>query len=542
MSLSHAKSPQQRAFAPRRSTTPQQLAAPPSTMPRWRRALPQGGDELDREILGVALPSIANLAVIPIVGAVDTFWIGRMGDALALAGQGAANQVFFSMFFLIAFIPTVTAPLVAKAAGGGDIDGARERVCEAVWLAAVLGSLGMLLLVLFPSAALSIVLPPGAPAAAYARSYLSLRSLSLIPALISAVGFAAFRGLLDSVTPLKVSLASNTLNLVLDPILIFTLRMGVAGAALATAVSEIFAGGLYVALLLRRKLLRMATLLRPPRLKALVPLIQGGAAMLMRQAALNVAFVSATRMTQAMDPTGVSAAAYAITNQVYSLGVVVMLAIQATGATLVPSALARAAAEESATNGGASGDGAGITAVGDGRSSSQGVRAARRVADRLIGWSTLIAVGLAVSQALAMPFLTPLFTPLPAVREAVARPALVAALVQLTNGPLFAGEGIMLGVGAFGPLAALTSVGVAVMVAGLSISSRLGLGISSVWFSLLGFHLVQLVGTMIFHFKMGPLAVRGDEAADDELPQVECTPVPVVGEVCVVDEAPANAL
>jgi ABC-type nickel/cobalt efflux system permease component RcnA len=100
----------------------------------------------------------------------------------------------------------------------------------------------------------------------------------------------------------------------------------------------------------------------------------------------------------------------------------------------------------------------------------------------------------------------------------------------------------MLGVGAFGPLAALTSVGVAVMVAGLSISSRLGLGISSVWFSLLGFHLVQLVGTMIFHFKMGPLAVRGDEAADDELPQVECTPVPVVGEVCVVDEAPANAL
>eukprot|EP00962_Isochrysis_galbana_P028606 scaffold9061_cov124-Isochrysis_galbana.AAC.1 len=36
-----------------------------------------------------------------------------------------------------------------------------------------------------------------------------------------------------------------------------------------------------------------------------------------------------------MDPTGVSAAAYAITNQMYSLGLVVMLAIQATGATLV---------------------------------------------------------------------------------------------------------------------------------------------------------------------------------------------------------------
>ena len=72
----------------------------------------------------MALPSIANLAVIPVVGAVDTFWIGRMGNALALAGQGAANQCFFSVYFLIAFIPTITAPLVANAAGAGDVDGA----------------------------------------------------------------------------------------------------------------------------------------------------------------------------------------------------------------------------------------------------------------------------------------------------------------------------------------------------------------------------------------------------------------------------------
>ena len=94
--------------------------------------------------MGAALPSIANLAVIPIVGAVDTFWIGRMGNALALAGQGAANQCFFSAFFLIAFIPTITAPLVAAAAGSGDIDSACKRVCEALFLANALGVLGAL--------------------------------------------------------------------------------------------------------------------------------------------------------------------------------------------------------------------------------------------------------------------------------------------------------------------------------------------------------------------------------------------------------------
>ena len=178
-------------------------AAPVTRRRRWRSALPQFGkkDPLDRQVLGVCLPSIANLAVIPLVGAVDTFWVGRMGDALALAGQGAANQCFSSVFFLIAFIPTITAPLVAKAAGEGDTEGACRRVCEALFLANLLGALGTVLLVAFPQLVLGVVLPKGAPAAAYATNYLRLRAVSLVHALVSAGGFAAFRGLLDTVTP-----------------------------------------------------------------------------------------------------------------------------------------------------------------------------------------------------------------------------------------------------------------------------------------------------------------------------------------------------
>ena len=135
----------------------------------------------------------------------------------------------------------------------------------------------------------------------------------------------------------------------------------------------------------------------------------------------------------------------------------------------------------------------------------------------------------------------PLFSTLPEVRSAVAKPAMVSALVQLTNGPLFAGEGILMGVGGFGFLAGLTSLGVAVNVIGLILSSRLGLGVASVWWSLLGFHLVQLTGTMLHHLKFGPLArgrkekgVNGAESVDAS---VECVgPLPVVGEVCVVEE------
>lgn len=93
-----------------------------------------------------------------------------------------------------------------------------------------------------------------------------------------------------------------------------------------------------------------------------------------------------------------------------------MIAIQSTGATLVPSALSKASTNEGAS---------------DGADAVDNVVAARRVADRLIGWAVVISLGMAGVQALAMPLLLPLFTPLAEVRAAVIQPARISALVQV---------------------------------------------------------------------------------------------------------------
>jgi Na+-driven multidrug efflux pump len=278
----------------------------PSSWKRFQAALPGSQSGLDKLILSTSIPSMINLAVVPIVNSVDTFWVGRMGNALALAGQTAANQAFFTIFFLVTYLPTITAPLVAAAVGSGNQEEARNRVCESIFLSNLLGGLGTILLVGFPATVLSMILPKGAPALEYATPYLSFRALSMIPALFSATGFATFRGMLDTVTPLKVSLATNLLNLVLDPILIFASPMGFVGAALATALSEAASGLTYLRLLLRRKLVTPSLLLRPPSLKSLIPLLQGGASMLGRQLAINVGLISAARRAQSMDPTGKS--------------------------------------------------------------------------------------------------------------------------------------------------------------------------------------------------------------------------------------------
>ena len=41
------------------------------------------------------------------------------------------------------------------------------------------------------------------------------------------VGFASFRGKMDVITPLKISLLANAVNAILDPIMIFGCNMGI---------------------------------------------------------------------------------------------------------------------------------------------------------------------------------------------------------------------------------------------------------------------------------------------------------------------------
>lgn len=63
-------------------------------------------DDLDKRMIKIALPCIANFAINPLIGAVDLFWVNRMGNALAVAGQAAANQVFSSAFWIVSVLPS----------------------------------------------------------------------------------------------------------------------------------------------------------------------------------------------------------------------------------------------------------------------------------------------------------------------------------------------------------------------------------------------------------------------------------------------------
>jgi len=423
---------------------------------------------MDSMIVQTALPAMMNLAIVPIVTSIETMWIGRMGNALALAGQSAASTAFLTCFYLLSFLPTMLSPMVASLSGAGKHDEVKAKVSETLSLCNIMGFVGMLVLTLKPMWMLQLVLASDAPALEVAIPYLRLRALSLIPSIITATSFAAFRGTLDTKTPLYVCIASSAIKLVLDPFFIFHSGLGAAGATISTLISETVASVINFYLLWKRDLIDINLVTKIPTKKSLLPMLAGGGIMMVRQIAINVCTLASSRASQSIDSTGVSAAAFGILMQIYTIGFVVHVAMQGAAAAIIPTELAKS-----------------------------GVKKARTVANRLFSWSVVTGCALGIIQVSVLPFVLKLFTPLEEIQKAIVAPAVVASILHAVNGPRFVGEGEMMGLSSFRDLTLITLGGMAILLGALRTS--LGNSVQGIMIAQLMFCSYQTI-TLVLHY------------------------------------------
>jgi len=458
-------------------------------------------DELDRQIARLALPTIANFAINPLIGAVDLFWIGKMGNALTIAGQAAANQIFNSAFFLISYLPSITATLVSTEYAKNDKEGVQDAVCQAIFVGSLLGIIGNIVLLSRPGYVLQSVLSPNAPAVQFAKPYLIIRSFAFVPSLLSNIGYSAYRGILDAVTPLLISLFANLINAILDPILIFRFKMGVSGAAIATLAAEVISSIIFIYALFRKKMIRWSKIFSVPSWSRLAPLIKGGSALFLRNMALNATFLMVTRVTQSIDQTGVAAAAHAMAVQVFYVGGIVLLAMSTVAQTLIPSVLLKKENTEQQGSGSE-----------DGRrqrrklSGAGGALAAKATANRMMAWGFILGSFLGLFQLFVSPLITKI-TPIPAVQEAAKIPSYIGSALQIINGLVFIGEGIMIGCGNYLQLALSTVVATIGTIIALRVFPN-KYGLTGVWMSFIVFNISRLMGVFIHQKFTSPLARR----------------------------------
>jgi putative MATE family efflux protein len=112
-------------------------------------------------------------------------------------------------------------------------------VTISIAIASIIGFAQCLIYVFFAGSILSAMsVPATSNMRQPALSYLRWRSLGVPAATILLVSNGIFRGRGDTKTPLYCTTLGNLINILLDPILIFNLKMGCAGAGAATAISQ----------------------------------------------------------------------------------------------------------------------------------------------------------------------------------------------------------------------------------------------------------------------------------------------------------------
>ncbi len=172
---------------------------------------------------------------------VDSIWVGRFLGPNALGAVSVGFPIIFALVSLIMGISMATTVMVAQYFGAKEEDMVQKTIQNSLVLLVAGGILVSIIGVVFHRQLLELINTPQ-ELLADASSYLVIFLSGLLFMFLYNVLGAILRGLGDSKTPLIYLAYATVINIILDPILIFGLgpipRMGVAGAALATVISQ----------------------------------------------------------------------------------------------------------------------------------------------------------------------------------------------------------------------------------------------------------------------------------------------------------------
>ena len=182
---------------------------------------------------------------------VDTIIVGQFAGKLALAAVGSTGSFVNLLFGFFVGIASGATVILAQQVGARNDKGIHDAVHTGIAMA-VLGGLAV--------TALGILIAPlmmkliNVPENIFddALTYLRIFFAGMVASVVYNVGAGILRALGDSRRPLYFLIAGCLINVALDLLFVAIIPMGVAGAALATILSQIISAVMVVVCLMRR--------------------------------------------------------------------------------------------------------------------------------------------------------------------------------------------------------------------------------------------------------------------------------------------------
>lgn len=195
------------------------------------------GTPVNKLILSLSVPTVISMLVTALYNTADTFFVAKLGTS----ATGAVSIVFSLMALIQAVGFTVgsgAGSLVSRLLGQKQNDRANEIASSGIFAGLFFGTLITVLGLIFLDP-IMLLLGSTDTILPYARDY--ARYILIAAPAMNASFVLNF--ILRSEGRAKFAMvgiaAGGILNIALDPLLIFTFNMGIAGAAIATGISQL---------------------------------------------------------------------------------------------------------------------------------------------------------------------------------------------------------------------------------------------------------------------------------------------------------------
>ncbi len=190
--------------------------------------------DMHRDILRIALPSIASNIMVPLLGLIDMNLAGHLGSPSYIGAIALSSTLFNMMYWLFAFLRMGTTGLSAQAFGRNDRE---ELIAILLHSALVALCIGLAIIVIHPLILQGLNAYAGDTAIHAARYFgICIWGAPAVLGLYSLTGW--FIGIQEARYPLYIALLQGLTNIAASLFFVYELHYGIGGVALGTLTAQ----------------------------------------------------------------------------------------------------------------------------------------------------------------------------------------------------------------------------------------------------------------------------------------------------------------
>ncbi|MFA6618504.1 MAG: MATE family efflux transporter [Candidatus Neomarinimicrobiota bacterium] len=197
-----------------------------------------------KAVWSLTLPILLGMLVQYFYNLADTFFVSRISSDAIAAMQFNAPFVFFAISICFGLGIGITS-IISRALGAKNYDRANNAAEHAILIGVVLGLLISTLSIVFRYQIFHLLGTPD-HIIGLAVSYFEVIVFGFVFNILGVFFRSIMSGEGDVRTPVTFSIIGTLINIVLDPIFIFTFKLGIAGAAWATIIAQFTVAVLYI--------------------------------------------------------------------------------------------------------------------------------------------------------------------------------------------------------------------------------------------------------------------------------------------------------